>query len=797
MIVDPSIFRDYDIRAVAGKQLDEEGLVRVAQAIIRLFNPKRVQIGHDMRVTSPRFHQLFIETFLNSGIDVFDLGLLSTDMLFYAAGIYDEDLSITISASHNPPEYNGIKMAKKGSLPVNEISKIKDLAISSQDLEVKSDKKGTLQKRDIMQGWINHILKFIDVPKMKPFKVVSDTGNGMAGYYLPILEEKLPWKVTQLFYKLDGTFPNHVPSPIEEKNRIDCTNKVKELNADFGLVFDGDGDRVFMIDEKGRTLSGTIMTAIIAENILKNKPGATILYNAIVGRIVPEIIQKNGGKPLRVRVGYTLIKKAMRDNDADFCGEHSGHYFFKENFFADSAIIAALIVAELMSVKNKKLSEFYDEYNKYFDSGEINFTVQDKERIMKSLEQEYKPIAKSTDWLDGISVWFDNFWFNVRPSNTEPLLRLNIEANTSTILEEKVKELVLKIEKMGGKEKILKMNTNLDKMEIGKALELFPEQIKTAFDQAIKSNIPKFDFDSVVISGMGGSSNAGKIIESLISDSFKKPFVVFNDYGLPSWVNQNTLVVLNSYSGNTEETLSAYEAVKKVNAKIIGVTTGGKLAELIASGEIKGAIVKAGDTNPSGYPKSGLGLSFGALFGSLIKAGVLIFTQDDLFNSLKELEEIRKLWNVKEVAKEFEKKIPVLFSSKQLLGPLNAGRNAICEIGRTFTLFFDFPEINHVLIEATLKPDFVKEKVKYLFFESEFDHPRIKLRYKITKKIFDTQGLSYQSYMLQGKDRLTQVLEIPHYCAWLGFYLSMLEGVDPGPEPWIIELKNLLSQPVH
>jgi len=454
MVIDPTIFRDYDIRAVAGKQLDEEGLIRIAQAVIKLFSPKCVQIGHDMRVTSPRFHQLFVETFINSGVDVFDLGLLSTDMLFYAAGVYDEDLSITISASHNPPEYNGIKMAKKGSLPVNEISKIRDLAVSTQDLSLKSDKKGALTKRDIMQGWVNHLLKFIDLSKMKPFTVVSDTGNGMAGYYLPTLEEKLPWRVTRLFYDLDGTFPNHVPSPIEEKNRKDCTNKVKEVNADFGLVFDGDGDRVFMIDEKGRTLSGTIMTSLIAENILKNKPGSTILFNAIVGRVVPEIIQKNGGKPLRVRVGYTLIKTEMRENDAEFCGEHSGHYFFKENFFADSAIIAALLVAELMSIKNKKLSELYDEYNKYFDSGEINFVVQDKEKIMKTLEQEFKPTAKSVDWLDGVSIWFDDYWFNVRPSNTEPLLRLNVEADTSLLLEEKVKELVGTIENLGGKEKV-------------------------------------------------------------------------------------------------------------------------------------------------------------------------------------------------------------------------------------------------------------------------------------------------------------------------------------------------------
>ncbi|MGA3292014.1 MAG: phosphomannomutase/phosphoglucomutase [Candidatus Microgenomates bacterium] len=454
MIIDPTIFKDYDIRAIAGKQVDEEGMVRIAQAIIKVFSPKQVQIGHDMRITSPLYHRLFIETFINAGINVFDLGFVSTDMLYYAAGVYDEDLSITISASHNPPEYNGIKMAKKGSLPVSETYQIRDLAISNEDLTSKSDKKGVLKKRDIKEEWVNHLLKFIDVSKMKPFKVVCDTGNGMAGYYLPRLEEKLPWKVTRLFYKLDGTFPNHPASPIEEKNRLDCVNKVKSESADFGLVFDGDGDRVFMIDEKGRALSGTIMTAIVAENVLKNKPGSIIMYNAIVGRVVPEVIIRNGGKPVRVRVGYTLIKKAMREQDAEFCGEHSGHYFFKDNFFADSAIIAALLVAEMMSVKNKKLSELYDEYDKYKSSQEINFTVDDKEKVMKSIEAEFKDSADSIDWLDGVSVWFKDYWFNVRPSNTEPLLRLNVEADNSILLEEKIKELVAKIKSLGGKEKI-------------------------------------------------------------------------------------------------------------------------------------------------------------------------------------------------------------------------------------------------------------------------------------------------------------------------------------------------------
>jgi phosphomannomutase len=305
-----------------------------------------------------------------------------------------------------------------------------------------------------MEGFVGHGMKFIDVSLMNKFKVVVDTGNGMAGYFMPEFEKKLPWDVTHLFYELDGTFPNHVPSPIEEKNRLDCINKVKELSADFGLVFDGDGDRVFLIDEKGRTLSGTLVTAAIAENILKKNPGVTILYNAIVGRAVKEVVEKFGGKSERVRVGHTLIKEAMRKFDGTFCGEHSGHYYFKENFYADSAIIAALLVAELMSVSGKKLSDIYDEYNKYPASQEINFEVKDKMEIMKAIESEFKESANSIDWLDGVTVWFDAYWFNVRPSNTEPLLRLNVEADNSLLLEEKIKELVLKIESLGAKEKV-------------------------------------------------------------------------------------------------------------------------------------------------------------------------------------------------------------------------------------------------------------------------------------------------------------------------------------------------------
>lgn len=456
--IDPSIFRDYDIRAIVPDQLNEEGVQRIAQAVVNYLKPKSAQIGMDMRVTSPKFHEIFIETFLGMGVDVVDLGLTSTDMLYFAAGKYKEDIALNISASHNPKEYNGFKFVKKGAIAISGdsgIYDIRDLAISDKDLTIDSKEKGKLSKRNVMDEYVEHVFSFIDMKNMKPLKVVVDTANGMAGHFMPSIESRLPWDVTRLFYKLDGTFPNHPASPIELKNMQDTINTVKETKSDVGMAFDGDGDRVFLVDEKGRYITGTVMTAMIADMLLLKNPGETILYNAVVGRIVPEIIKKHKSKAVRVRVGHTLIKEAMRKYDAYFCGEHSGHYYFKENFFADSAIIAALLVIELMSIKNKKLSELVDEYNKYSaPESEINFLVENKKEVMKKIENEYKKDADSVDWLDGVSVWFKDWWFNVRPSNTESLLRLNIEADNDKILENKTKEVINFLESQGAKEKV-------------------------------------------------------------------------------------------------------------------------------------------------------------------------------------------------------------------------------------------------------------------------------------------------------------------------------------------------------
>jgi glucose/mannose-6-phosphate isomerase len=337
---------------------------------------------------------------------------------------------------------------------------------------------------------------------------------------------------------------------------------------------------------------------------------------------------------------------------------------------------------------------------------------------------------------------------------------------------------------------------NLDSLGVEKALTLFPNQIKECWNQAFSFDIPQKDIKSVVVSGMGGSSNAAKILQGLYESELKIPFEVHNDYSLPAWVNSDTLVVANSYSGNTEETLSSIDSAKKAGAKIFGITTGGKIAEMIKSGEISGVVVTPGETNPTGFPKTGLGVSFGALAGTLSKVGILPITEEELIEAAGEISEISKNWNVKEIAQWLHGSLPVLFGGRPFIGSLNAGRNAMCEISRNFTQFYDFPEVNHVLIEAMQKPEAAKQ-IKYLFFESGFNEERVKIRYKVTKGILDEQSLAHNSYELKGTTKLAQGLELPYFCAWLAFNLSMLDATDPGPEPWILKLKESLSQPVH
>lgn len=329
----------------------------------------------------------------------------------------------------------------------------------------------------------------------------------------------------------------------------------------------------------------------------------------------------------------------------------------------------------------------------------------------------------------------------------------------------------------------------LDPSGVFESLELFPEQVKESWKQAYAHDLPLVKPTGVLISGMGGSSNAAKILEGVYEEDFSVPIDidVHNDYGLPSWVGKDSLFIANSYSGNTEETLSGYEEAKKRGATAIGISTGGKLNDVA---------IDVKDTNPTGFPKTGLGISIGALAGVLAKVGVLNIGENEINGASDEIVEIRKSWNAKEMAEWFHTSMPILFGGRPLIGALNAGRNALCEISRNFTQFYDFPEVNHVLIEALQKPEHAKHN-KYLFFESEFNHERVLKRYEITKNILTEMGLEHKTFKLKGKTKLAQALELAHFSAWVGFYISMLDGTDPGPEPWILKLKSSLSQPVH
>ncbi len=337
----------------------------------------------------------------------------------------------------------------------------------------------------------------------------------------------------------------------------------------------------------------------------------------------------------------------------------------------------------------------------------------------------------------------------------------------------------------------------LDTMGVKVALDKFCDQIETTFNQALESNIEKLKFDKVVISGMGGSSNAAKLIAGVYEADLHVPIFPYNDYRLPAWADKNTLVVSNSYSGNTEENLSTIEAAEKIGAMVIGVATGGKIAKMIEEEKIKGAVITPGETNPTGFPKTGLGVSLGGLLGALVKVGLLDVSKDSLLLVLDEIKKVASEWSVQKTAEFLHGASPVLYCGRPFVGALNAGRNAMCEISRNFTQFYDFPEVNHVQIEATQKPEWVKTQLKYVFFESEFLNERVKLRYKITKEIFDRQGLTHRTVNLKTSTKLSQALELAYFCGSVAFELSMLDNTDPGPEPWIIELKQALSQPVH
>lgn len=453
MALDLSIFKDYDVRGVYPSQIHKEMARAVAYGVVRTLSPKTVCICRDMRLSGEELRDGLTEVFLSQGIDVFDAGLVGTEMQYFIAGTRDYDLVFQVSASHNPPEYNGMKLVKKGPIAVTSDSGLYDIrdAIAKGPLP---DAKipGVRREIDVMEEWKKKVLSLVDVKEFSPLSVVVDAGNGMAGKLVPKVFSELPFVCTSLFMDLDGHFPNHVPNPLIPENNTALIAKILELHADVGITFDGDADRMFLVDDKGRLVPGTITTALLARYFLSIHPGELILYNAICGRIVMEVVAKYGGISRRVRVGHSYIKTYMRETGAIFAGEHSGHYYFRDFFNAESGVLSALLVLALLSRQKRKLSELVDELDTYPASGEINFVVSDIPSVVSHLKVSYQD-AESIDELDGVSVWCKKFWFNIRASKTEPLLRLNVEADTKEILDVKTNELVSTIEQLGGKRK--------------------------------------------------------------------------------------------------------------------------------------------------------------------------------------------------------------------------------------------------------------------------------------------------------------------------------------------------------
>ncbi len=436
--IDPNIFTSYDIRGIYGQNLNEEVAYRIGRAAAQYLAVPEIAVGRDMRVSSPQIAAALIRGFTDQGVDVIELGMTTTDELYFAVGKFNYPAGVMVTASHNPGNYNGMKFCHAEARPISRETGLADI----RDLAIKGDfatptQQGRVIQRDVLDDYVKHALSFIDVSKIKPLKIVIDAGNGMAGLAMPKVFEHLPCTLVPLYFELDGTFPNHPASPIEPENMVDLQKKVREVGADLGAAFDGDADRMFPVDEKGDVVDGAMVTAIAANSLLPRNPGATILYNLIVSKSVPELVEKLGGKSFRTRVGHSHIKADMRTHNAIFGGEHSGHFYFRDNWYADSGLIALLMTLELVSIGDQPLSEMLKPLDNWVRSGEYNSTVSDKESKLDDLEQRFSKEAQSVDYLDGITFDFGDWWFNVRASNTEPYLRLNLEARTRELMEQK------------------------------------------------------------------------------------------------------------------------------------------------------------------------------------------------------------------------------------------------------------------------------------------------------------------------------------------------------------------------
>jgi phosphomannomutase len=429
------IFKPYDIRGIVPDELDETVAEAIGAAFARLTGAPSVAIMHDMRTSSPLLAEAFGRGVAGQGADVVAGGLGSTDMLYYASGSLGIPGAM-ITASHNPPKYNGIKLCRSGAKPVGEDTGLAELRDAAEcGVPAHQGPAGTIASRDLLPGYATFLKSLVDLSGIRPLKVVADAGNGMAGHTVPEVFAGLPVTVVPMYFELDGTFPHHEANPIDPANLADLQRAVLEHGADAGLAFDGDADRCFVVDERAQIVSPSAITALIAARELAREPGATIIHNLITSRAVPEIIAEHGGKPVRTRVGHSFIKARMAETGAVFGGEHSGHFYFRDFWFADSGMLAALHVLAALGGQDAPLSQLLASYGRYHASGEINSEVADQRAATEAVRRSFadRP-GVSMDDMDGLTVTAQDWWFNVRPSNTEPLLRLNVEASDEPTL---------------------------------------------------------------------------------------------------------------------------------------------------------------------------------------------------------------------------------------------------------------------------------------------------------------------------------------------------------------------------
>jgi len=440
-VLDPKVFKAYDVRGLYPGELDEAGAEAIGRAYVEQFEPRRMAVGRDMRLSSPAMQEAFMRGAAAAGAEILDLGLVGTEMVYFAVGSLGLEGGAMVTASHNPKQYTGMKLVRRGALPVGGESGLLDVRERAMSgARHRTRPEGTVAGYDIWPAYVDRVLSFVDVAAIKPLKVVIDAANGMAGTMLPPVLERLPIDAVRCYFEPDGSFPNHEPNPLLPENREFIVRKTLEEEADLGVAFDGDADRCFFVDDTGEFVPGDFVTALFAGSVLAKEPGAKIIYDVRASRAVPDAIEGGGGTALVNRVGHAFIKARMRKEDAAFAGEVSGHYYFRDFSQADSGVVPFLLMLELIS-KRGRLSEILAPLrSRYFITGELNTPVPDVALKLQELKERYADGHVSH--LDGISVDYDDWHFNVRPSNTEPLLRLNLEAMSEELMEQKRDEVL-------------------------------------------------------------------------------------------------------------------------------------------------------------------------------------------------------------------------------------------------------------------------------------------------------------------------------------------------------------------